>query len=87
MKKFFNNNLNYPTTCMEQGIQGRVIVQFVVDENGNITDTQVVKRVNPYLDKEALRLISIMPPWNPGTQRGIPVRVRFTMPVTFRLSK
>ena len=83
--KFLQKNIQYPTICQEQGIQGVVVVQFVVDENGNITDTQVVKRVNPYLDKEALRVISIMPPWNPGMQKGRYVRVRYTLPVTFKL--
>ena len=65
---------------------GFVIVQFVVNSDGSIVDPQVVKPVNPYLDKEALRVVSSMPNWKPGEQRGKKVRVRFTLPVTFRLS-
>ena len=68
------------------GIQGRVIVQFVINADGSIVDPQVIKPVNPYLDKEALRVVSTMPKWKPGEQDGKKVRVRFTLPVTFRLS-
>ena len=85
LMKFLSKNIRYPAICQNQGIQGRVIVQFVVDANGNITDPQVVKSVHPHLDAEALRVISSMPPWKPGTQKGKPVRVRYTLPVTFKL--
>ena len=86
LMKFLQKNIKYPSICQEQGIQGRVIVQFVVNTDGSIVDAQVMKPVNPYLDKEALRVVSIMPKWKPGEQRGKKVRVRFTLPVTFRLS-
>ena len=86
LMKYLQKIIKYPTICQEQGIQGRVIVQFVVNSDGSIVDPQVVKPVNPYLDKEALRVVSTMPKWKPGEQRGKPVRVRFTLPVTFRLS-
>ena len=86
LMKYLQKNMKYPTICQEQGIQGRVIVQFVVNSDGSIVDPQVVKPVNPYLDKEALRVVSGMPKWKPGEQRGKKVRVRFTLPVTFRLS-
>jgi protein TonB len=86
LMKFLQKNMKYPSICQEQGIQGRVIVQFVVNTDGSIVDAQVVKPVNPYLDKEALRVVSIMPKWSPGKQRGKAVRVRFTLPVTFRLN-
>ena len=86
LMKFLQKNIKYPSICQEQGIQGRVIVQFVVNTDGSIVDAQVIKPVNPYLDKEALRVISTMPKWIPGKQRGKAVRVRFTVPVTFRLS-
>ena len=86
LMKYLQKNIKYPTVCQEQGIQGRVIVQFVVNSDGSIVDPQVVKPVNPYLDKEALRVVSSMPNWKPGEQRGKKVRVRFTLPVTFRLS-
>lgn len=86
LMKYLQKNIRYPSICQEQGIQGRVIVQFVVNTDGSIVDAQVIKPVNPYLDKEALRVISTMPKWQPGKQRGKAVRVRFTVPVTFRLS-
>ena len=86
LMKYLQKNIKYPSICQEQGIQGRVIVQFVVEKDGSITDVQVIKAINPYLDKEAVRVVSTMPKWSPGKQRGKPVRVRFTLPVTFRLS-
>ena len=85
LMKYLQKNIKYPSICQEQGIQGRVIVQFVVEKDGSIADVQVIKAVNPYLDKEAVRVVSTMPKWSPGKQRGKPVRVRFTLPVTFRL--
>ena len=69
----------------EQGIQGKVIIQFVVDRDGTITDPVVVRSVDPYLDKEALRVIKAMPKWTPGKQRQKPVRVSFTVPINFQL--
>lgn len=85
--KFLQKNIRYPAICQEKGIQGRVVVQFVVGTNGDIEDIRIFKSVNPLLDQEAIRVISIMPPWKPGMQKGKAVRTRFTMPVTFRLSK
>ena len=73
------------TIAQENGTQGRVIVQFVVNKDGSIVDAKVVRSVDPYLDKEALRVINTMPKWKPGMQRGKPVRVKFTVPVMFRL--
>ena len=86
LMKYLQKNIKYPSICQEQGIQGRVIVQFVVEKDGSIADVHVIKAVNPYLDKEAVRVVSTMPKWSPGKQRGKPVRVRFTLPVTFRLN-
>ena len=86
LMEYLRKNMRYPTICQEQGIQGRVIVQFVVNSDGSIVDPQVVKPVNPYLDKEALRVVSTMPNWKPGKQRGKAVSVRVTLPVTFRVS-
>ena len=83
--KFLQKNIKYPTISQENGVQGRVIVQFVVNRDGSIVDTQVMRGVDPYLDKEALRVVSTMPKWKPGKQRGKPVRTRFTLPVQFRL--
>lgn len=86
LKKYLQKNIKYPTICQEQGIQGRVVVQFVVNSDGSIVDAQVIKPVNPHLDKEAVRVVNAMPKWKPGEQRGKKVRVRFTLPVTFRLN-
>ena len=83
--KFLSQNIRYPTISQENGVQGRVIVQFVVNQDGSIVDPVVVRSVDPYLDKEALRVISMMPKWKPGKQRGKAVRVKYTVPVTFKL--
>ena len=85
LMKYLQKNTRYPKVCKEQGLQGRVIVQFVVNTDSTISDVKVVKPVNPHFDEEALRVVKAMPKWKPGTQRGKPVRVRFTLPVTFRL--
>ena len=82
---FLSKNIKYPTTAQENGIQGRVIVQFVVNTDGSITEPKVVRGVDPELDAEALRVISIMPKWKPGKQKGEAVRVKYTIPVMFRL--
>lgn len=83
--KFLSKNIKYPTISQENGVQGRVIVQFVVNTDGSIVDAVVARGVDPYLDKEALRVVSMMPKWTPGKQRGKAVRVRYTLPVMFRL--
>ena len=83
---FICENLAYPEDAHTNGIQGRVICQFVVEKDGRVSDVQVVRSSgNSSLDKEALRVIKSMPNWTPGTQRGKPVRVKYTMPVSFRL--
>ena len=83
--KFLGKNIKYPTISQENGVQGKVIVQFVVNRDGSIVDPVVVRSVDPYLDKEALRVIKMMPKWKPGKQRNKPVRVKYTVPVTFKL--
>lgn len=85
MMKFLGDNIKYPVIAQENGIQGRVICNFVVEKDGSITDVQVVRGVDPSLDREAVRVIQQMPRWKPGKQRGQAVRVRFTLPVVFRL--
>jgi protein TonB len=85
MMQFLSDNIRYPVIAQENGIQGRVICNFVVERDGSITDVQVVRGVDPSLDREAVRVIQQMPRWKPGKQRGQPVRVRFTLPVVFRL--
>jgi len=83
--KFLSKNIKYPPISAENGIQGRVIVQFVVNQDGSIVDPVVVRGVDSHLDKEALRVIQMMPKWKPGKQRGKAVRVKYTVPVMFRL--
>lgn len=86
LMKWLQKNINYPTISQENGVQGRVIVQFVVNRDGSIVDPVVLRSVDPYLDKEALRVVSAMPKWKPGEQRGKTVRVKFTLPIQFRLN-
>ena len=83
--KWLGKNIKYPTISQENGVQGRVIVQFVINRDGSIVDAKVVRGVDPYLDKEALRVVNMMPKWTPGKQRGKAVRCQFTLPVQFRL--
>lgn len=78
-------HIKYPVVAAENGIQGRVVVQFVVEKDGSVSQVKVVRGVDPSLDKEAQRVISSMPKWIPGKQNGVSVRSRFTVPVTFRL--
>ncbi len=86
LMQYLAKNITYPTIAQENGTQGRVIIQFVVNQDGSIVDAKVARSVDPYLDKEALRVINAMPKWKPGMQRGKPVRVKFTVPVMFRLN-
>lgn len=85
LMKYLGANIKYPTISQEMGSAGKVIVQFVVDKDGTITDPTVVRGVDAYLDKEAIRVISSMPKWKPGVQNGKKVRVKYTVPVVFRL--
>jgi len=87
MMKFLSETSNILLLRQENGIQGRVICNFVVERDGSITDVQVVRGVDPSLDREAVRVIQSMPRWKPGMQRGKAVRVRFTLPVVFRLQQ
>ena len=87
MMKFLGENIKYPVNAQEKGIQGRVICKFVVEKDGNVSDIQVVRTSgDASLDSEAVRVISTMPKWKPGIQRGKPVRVKYTIPINFRLS-
>ena len=84
-RKYIANNLEYPEIAAENGISGRVIVQFAVDKNGRVEDAVVVRSVDPALDKEALRVVMASPRWSPGKQRGKAVKVLFTFPINFVL--
>ena len=83
--QYISKNIKYPAEAEKAGVQGRVIVTFVVEKDGNVSNAKVVKSINPTLDAEALRVVNGMPNWNPGMQNGEPVRVKYTVPVTFRL--
>ena len=83
--KYLSENVKYPVIAQENGIQGRVICQFVVNKDGSLEDIQVVRGVDKALDNEAIRVIKSMPKWKPGKQRGKPVRVKYTVPVNFKL--
>ena len=85
--KFFSRNMKYPTAASKAGIQGKVIVEFLVKEDGSIADISVKQGINPELDAEAMRVVSTMPKWKPGEQRGKPVSVRYEMPIVFSLKK
>lgn len=84
--KWIGKNLQYPTISAENGVQGRVTVNFVVNADGSIVDVKVLRGVDPYLDKEAIRVVSKMPKWKPGKQRGKAVRCSFNLPVRFKLN-
>ncbi len=85
--QFINDNMKYPTKAQTEGIQGRVVVQFIVDENGYIIEPNIVRSIEPSLDKEALRIIKMLPQWKPGILKGKAVKVKYTVPVTFKLNK
>lgn len=85
MMKYIAKTIKYPAVDQENGIQGRVIVSFVVNKDGNIVDAKIVRGVSPSLDKEALRVVNSMPKWNPGEQRGKAVRVSYILPIVFKL--
>ena len=85
LMQYLSSNIKYPVIAEENGIQGRVVCTFVVERDGSITDVRVAKSVDPSLDKEACRVIKSMPHWIPGKQNGSAVRVKYTLPVTFRL--
>lgn len=82
---FLAQNMVYPVTAQENGVQGRVTVSFVVETDGSITDVKVARSVDPFLDREAMRIVKAMPKWTPGKKDGKPVRVKYTVPVVFRL--
>ena len=86
MMDFFNKNMKYPKEAFDAKQEGRVIAQFVVEKDGSITDAHIVKSVSPALDAEALRIVNAMPNWTPGRQNGKPVRVKYTVPISFKLT-
>lgn len=82
---YLRDNIHYPTVAAENGVQGRVVVGFVVERDGSITDVNILRGVDPSLDREAMRVVKSMPKWIPGKQNGSAVRVKYQVPVSFRL--
>jgi periplasmic protein TonB len=85
LRAFIAKSIEYPVIAQENGIQGKVYVTFVVDKDGSISEAKVIRGVDPSLDKEALRVVNSLPKWKPGKQRGKPVRVSYTVPISFVL--
>jgi len=85
LRSFIAKSINYPVIAQENGIQGKVYVTFVVDRDGGISEAKIARGVDPSLDKEALRVVNSLPKWKPGKQRGKPVRVSYTVPISFVL--
>ena len=86
MMKYIMENIKYPKQAMKERIQGRVTVRFIVEKDGSISDVKPILSVHPLLNKEAVRVVESMPKWTPGKQNGKPVRVRFNLPVMFKLN-
>ena len=85
LMKYLQENVKYPVVAQENGVQGRVVISFVVERDGSITDVKVARSVDPSLDREAQRVVKSMPNWIPGKQNGSAVRVKYNVPVSFRL--
>jgi len=85
LRKFIAQSIKYPVIAQENGIQGKVYVNFVVDRDGTVTNAKIARGVDPSLDKEALRVVNSLPKWKPGKQRGKPVKVSYTVPINFVL--
>ena len=85
MRKFINNNIKYPKIAEENGVEGRVVVSFVVGRTGEITDVEIMGNPDKHLAAEAIRIVKSMPKWTPGEQRGKPVKVKYVLPVVFKL--
>ncbi len=85
LMRYLSDNINYPAVAAENGVQGRVVLSFIVERDGHITDVNILRSVDPSLDREAIRVVKSMPRWIPGKQNGQSVRVKYKLPVTFRL--
>lgn len=86
MLQYMMKNIKYPKQAMKEGIQGRVTVSFIVEKDGRVTNVRLLRSVQSALDKEAVRVVKSMPKWSPGKHNGKPVRVRFNIPVMFKLN-
>lgn len=81
---FLNENIKYPEQAEREGIEGRVVAGFIVERDGSVSNIEILKSVHPLLDAEVVRVMSLMPNWIPGRQNGQPVRVKYSLPITFR---
>ena len=86
LMKFLSKNVHYPTSASEMGIQGRVILRFVISKTGDVSQVEVIRGLDPACDKEAVRVVKMMPKWTPGKQNGRNVPVYFTLPIRYQLS-
>ena len=84
---FLRQNVNYPEQAKKDSIEGRVVVGFVIDTDGSITDQKIVRSVHPLLDAEALRVVKLMPKWEPGSENGTPVKVKYNLPISFKIGE
>ena len=87
MLSWIYDHINYPPIAQENNISGRVVVQIIVEKDGSVSNVNVVRSIDPSLDREAVRVVSSMPKWTPGKVKGSPVRVRYTLPVAFKLQQ
>ena len=85
LMRYLHSQIKYPALAKESGISGRVFVSFVIERDGSVTDITILRGIGGGCDEEAIRVVKSMPKWNPGTQRGQPVRVRFNLPIKFTL--
>jgi protein TonB len=85
LRQYLATAVKYPVVAQENGIQGKVYVNFVVNKDGTVSNAKIARGVDPSLDAEALRVVSTLPKWKPGKQRGAPVRVSYTVPISFKL--
>ena len=85
LMNFLNENIKYPEQAEREGIEGRVVAGFIVERDGSVSNIEILKSVHPLLDAEVVRVMSLMPNWIPGRQNGQPVRVKYSLPITFRL--
>lgn len=83
--KWLTQNLNYPTPAQRQHIEGKVVVSFIINRDGTIVDAKIAKSVHPLLDREAMRIVGMMPKWKPGRQNDKPCRTMFVIPINFKL--
>lgn len=87
MVRFISSHIRYPMQAMDEGIQGKVMVEFIVDEEGKVTDAKALQKIGGGCDEEAVRVVKSMPNWKPGMNKGVPVKAKFRLPVVFRLAE